>query len=305
MHYRHSYHAGNFADAFKHVLLCGLLASLNRKDKPWCYLDTHAGAGIYDLGSEGATRTSEWRDGVGRLAGLGNAPEPLATYLRIVREQQPASHADSTTSPVLYPGSPEFARRLSRPTDRLLLCEKVTDVVDDLRYTVRGHATSLASANGDASNQIAIHVRDGYEAQSLLPPPEKRGLVLVDPPFERTDEFAAMAEFTAKAVARFANGIYALWYPIKNRHAANGFARRIGREVPRPSMNFEFDNGAEDSVETSASGVQKHPLHACGLLVVNPPFQFAQEMAPSLKILAREMSQGAKPKFSSEWVRPE
>ena len=277
MHYRHSYHAGNFADVFKHVLLCGLLAALNRKDKPWCALDTHAGAGFYDLSSDGATRTGEWHDGIGRLAGIGNPPEPLATMLRIVA----AGNAPGKT--LYYPGSPQFILSMAREVDRMMFCEKVADVAEDLRR------------NLGRDSRIALHLRDGYEAHSLLPPPEKRGLILVDPPFERLDEYTAMSEFVRKGVARFAGGIYALWYPIKNRHAANAFLRRIGREVPRPALAFEFDNGAE------AEG----QMHACGVLIVNPPFQFEQEMAASLNILKRELAQGAKPDWSSQWVRPE
>ncbi|TXG95940.1 MAG: 23S rRNA (adenine(2030)-N(6))-methyltransferase RlmJ [Nevskiaceae bacterium] len=277
MHYRHSYHAGNFADVFKHVLLCGLLAALNRKDKPWCALDTHAGAGFYDLSGEGAMRTGEWQDGIGRLAGVQDAPEPLATYLRVVA-------AGNTPERVrYYPGSPQFLLSLAREQDRVQLCEKVPEVADDLRM------------NLGRDPRVALHLRDGYEAHALLPPKEKRGLILVDPPFERTDEYAAMAEFTRKAVARFAGGIVALWYPVKNRHAANGFLRRVGREVERPSLAFEIDNGAQ------AEG----QMHACGVLVVNPPFQFEREMQPSLKLLERVLAQGPKPQCRFEWVRTE
>lgn len=277
MHYRHSYHAGNFADVFKHVLLCGLLAALGRKDKPWCYLETHAGAGLYDLSDEGASRTGEWRDGIGRLAGLQDAPEPLATYLRIVRAENAGGGLRH------YPGSPAFALALARPSDRLLLCEKVPAVMEDLKR------------NWGHDRRVGLHVRDGYEAHALLPPAEKRGLVLVDPPFERVDELEAMGEFSRKALARFAGGVYALWYPIKNRHAVGGFLRRMGRELPRPALNFEIDNGA------SAEG----QMRACGLLVINPPYPFEQEMAPVLGMLAQQLAQGPKAAASAEWIRKE
>ena len=277
MHYRHSYHAGNFADVFKHVLLCGLIAALNRKDKPWCALDTHAGAGFYDLSAEGATRTGEWRDGIGRLVGLGDAPEPLATFLRVVA----AGNAPGKVT--YYPGSPQFIASLAREGDRMMFCEKVPEVAEDLR------------GNLGRDPRIALHLRDGYETHALLPPAQKRGLILLDPPFERTDEYTAMAEFVRKAVARFAGGIYVMWYPIKNRHSVNAFLRRVARDVPRPSQAFEFDNGAE------AEG----QMHACGVLVVNPPFQFAKDMAQSLNILQRELAQGRKPQINNEWVRPE
>jgi 23S rRNA (adenine2030-N6)-methyltransferase len=317
MHYRHSYHAGNFADVFKHVLLCGLLTALNRKDKPWCYVDTHAGSGFYDLGSEGAVRTGEWREGVARMMALKDVPPPLAVYLDAVRAANPegawlplpaevhlpsppaARALDALASSarkagrLTYPGSPAFAQGAARATDRLLLCEKVPEVALDLR----------AVFSRDA--RIAVHQRDGYEAHALLPPAEKRGLMLVDPPFERGDELDAMAELSLKSLARFAGGIQALWYPVKNRHTVNGFLRRMGRDATRPVLNFEFDTGAPREAEVSASGITKHPLRGCGLLVVNPPFRFAQEMEPALKLIARTLAQGPDARCTTTWIRPE
>ncbi|HWU67881.1 MAG TPA: 23S rRNA (adenine(2030)-N(6))-methyltransferase RlmJ [Stenotrophobium sp.] len=287
MHYRHSYHAGNFADVFKHVMLCGLAAALNRKDKPWCYVDTHAGAGLYDLGGESATRTSEWEEGIGRLRGFGEVAEPLATYLRLVRATNPDDRLRH------YPGSPLLVQGLARAGDRLLLCEKMPEVADDLKIVLGRDA------------RVAVHVRDGYESHALLPPAEKRGLMLVDPPFERGDELDAMAELSLKSLARFAGGVQALWYPVKNRHVVSGFLRRMGRESTRPALNFEFDTGAPREAEVSASGITKHPLRGCGLLVVNPPFRLAQEMEPSLRLIARTLAQGPDAHCTATWIRPE
>ena len=157
MHYRHSYHAGNFADVFKHVILCGLIAAMNRKDKPWCALDTHAGAGFYDLSGEGAMRTGEWRDGIARLDGIANLPEPLATFMRVVS----AGNAPGKT--LYYPGSPQFIAALARETDRMMFCEKVADVAEDLRRKLEQTAQEeksriIASANQEieASKRAAI-----------------------------------------------------------------------------------------------------------------------------------------------------
>src|SRR5581483_5262631 len=125
MHYRHAYHAGNFADVFKHALLCALLAALNRKDKPWCFLDTHAGAGLYDLGDINAQRTGEWREGIARVLALRDGPPALDTYLSIVRAAQERL--------ARYPGSPLLALALARPGDRVVLCERVGEVADGLR----------------------------------------------------------------------------------------------------------------------------------------------------------------------------
>jgi len=272
LHYRHGFHAGNFADVFKHTLLCGLLQALNRKDKPWFYLDTHAGGGLYDLGDDSAQRTGEWRDGVGRISGLGNAPEPLATWLRLSADLK------------RYPGSPLYAAQLARGGDRLALYEQVPEVAAQLRACLRNTAAKWA-----------VHERDGYESHGLLPPAEKRGLVLVDPPFERADEFAAVGDFLLASLARFGNGIHAVWYPYKKRFDTDRFLRRMQRELPRPAVNFVFDNGA------AAEG----QMRSCGLLVVNPPFRYAEEMEPALRVLARLLSQGHAAKYSIDWIRQE
>jgi 23S rRNA (adenine2030-N6)-methyltransferase len=279
LHYRHSFHAGNFADVFKHTLLCGLLLALNRKDKPWCFVDTHAGAGLYDLTGEGAARTGEWQDGIGRLQSPDDAPEPLATYLRVVRELQPQlPHSATLASPTLYPGSPLIARSLARPGDRLLLCERVAEVAGELRQALDGDA------------RVHIHRRDGYEAHALLPPVEKRGLVLVDPPFERADEFEAAGDFLEAALARYANGIYAVWYPLKNRHTAARFVRRVARDARRPAVNFTFETGAPGEGQ----------MRACGVLVVNPPYQFEEDMRPALQLIVRKLAQGPQAATSVE-----
>lgn len=316
VHYRHSYHAGNFADVFKHVLLVGLLAALNRKDKPWSYLETHAGAGDYDLGGEGASRTLEWRDGVGRLQDGAGAPELVTEYLRLLAAARSQGHADR------YPGSPLFARALARPDDRLVFCEKVPEVAAELKHALRGDP------------RAAIHLRDGYEAHALLPPAEKRGLVLIDPPFERTDEFDAMAELIVKSVGRFAGGVYAAWYPVKNHHRVLRFARRVAQDCGKPVLNLEFDTGAEADDEIrfastdrpaaarpqrpdrsgrpgrpaparrhdQSSGIvriaEKKIMHACGLLVVNPPFGFEQAAAAALQWLKPRLAQGPRAGFT-------
>lgn len=288
MHYRHGFHAGNFADVFKHVVLCGLLAALNRKARPWCYLETHAGAGLYDLGSAGALRTGEWREGIGRLLQLQPAPEPLAPFLEIVRSfPSPVARLPTTDlggrppSPVLYPGSPLIAQALARPGDRLLLCERVPEIAAELKQAL------------GRDPRAAIHRRDGYEAHSLLPPSEKRGLVLVDPPFERPDEFELAAEFLKRATQRFAAGIYAVWYPLKNRHAAGRFERRAATLGADPPLRIEFDNGAKGEGQMRASA----------MLILNPPFRFEQDIVPALKTLVRELAQGPRAAYSAQSVQ--
>ncbi len=278
MHYRHAYHAANFADVFKHVLLTGLLTGLSRKDKPWAFVDTHAGAGDYDLGHIAADTTGEWRNGIGALSEVdtdaADLPTLVARYLRLVR----AANADGGFR--FYPGSPRLAQWLARAEigDRLVLCEKVEEVAEELRRAVRG-------ANA------AFHIRDGYEAHALLPPPEKRGLMLIDPPFERGDEFEAVAELIRKSAARFANGVYAAWYPLKNAHVAAKFVQRVARESGRPTLELMIETDAPPRAP-DANGIVKHPMTACGLVVVNPPFGFAEEASAALAFLAPLLAQG-------------
>jgi 23S rRNA (adenine2030-N6)-methyltransferase len=275
VHYQHRYHAGNFADVFKHVLLVGLLQALNRKDKPWFYLETHAGGGFYDLAGAEAQRTGEWREGIGRLDPAPAGVEPLRRYREIV--------AAVPGAPQVYPGSPHFAQTLARPGDRIVLCEKVPAVFEQLRATVGGDA------------RVNLHQRDGYECHSLLPLPEKRGLVLVDPPFERPDEFDAVSDFLRKATGRFAHGSYAVWYPIKNRFEADRFRRRMMREHPRSGADLQLHNGA------SAEG----QMRACGLCVLNPPFGWAAAMRPALEALARQLAQGPRAESTIDtWENP-
>ena len=167
MNYRHAFHAGNFADVVKHALLLDLLRAMQRKDKPFLVLDTHAGIGRYDLSAGPAEKTGEWRDGIAKI--LAARPEALADYLALVEQLG------------LYPGSPALAAALLRPGDRLIACELHPEDAATLKQNFRG------------SPGVAVHERDGYEAlRAFLPPPERRGLVLIDPPFERPDEFAAL-----------------------------------------------------------------------------------------------------------------
>jgi 23S rRNA (adenine2030-N6)-methyltransferase len=240
MNYRHAFHAGNFADCMKHALLIALLRALQRKPGPLFVLDTHAGAGHYDLTSGAALRTSESTSGIMRL--LENPPVPLADYVARVRDLG------------LYPGSPELIRSLLREDDRLACCELQSEQCSNLRRLFR-HDT-----------QVAVHQRDGWEAlKGLLPPAQKRGLVLIDPPYEDHDEFTQLGGGMALTRDRFATGGVAAWYPIKHRARERAF----------------FDSLALRDV-ISAEFLLREPtdparLNGCGLLVVNPPYQFEQE----------------------------
>lgn len=259
MNYRHAFHAGNFADVIKHVALVAILLHLRKKEKPFRVIDTHAGRGLYDLGSEAALRTGEAAQGIARLDDLaGSLPPALATYLDIVRSTD-AAH---------YPGSPLIAAKLLRKDDKLIAIEKHEE-----------DEAALAAALAPYKNAKSASA-DGYvRLSALLPPPERRGLVLIDPPFEAEDEFGQLANALAAARKRFATGIYLVWYPIKSTAASDALAGEVlgggSQEVAR--ITIDIGRASKDG---------KDRLSAAGLLVVNPPYGFIEEMQAAASILA-------------------
>ena len=249
MNYRHAYHAGNFADCVKHALLLLLLRAMQRKDKPLLLLDTHAGIGRYDLTAVQAAKTGEWRGGIGRL--LQARPPALEDYLSVVEALG------------LYPGSPAIAEFMLRPADRLICCELHPEDARQLKANFSGR-------------RVAVHQRDGYAAlRAFLPPPEKRGLILLDPPFEQADEFARLTEALWLGYERFASGVFAAWYPIKSRAPVREFLAALPGKL-RDVINIEF---------LLRAPVDAARMNGCGLLIVNPPFGFEAEALPVLQAL--------------------
>jgi 23S rRNA (adenine2030-N6)-methyltransferase len=281
MNYRHGFHAGNFADVLKHAVLCRILTHLRRKATPFRVIDTHAGAGRYDLAGPQASRGGEWRSGIGRLRGATLAPDLrdlLAPYLDVVN----ALNAPSALT--VYPGSPLIARAFLRPNDRLVACEIEPE-----------SAAALEAALGGDARAKALRV-DGWTALSAyVPPRERRGLVLIDPPFEEPHELTRLAEGLSAAHRKWPSGIYLAWYPIKNRRGAGDFARRISRGIIKTL-------GAELSVgEPHADG----PLVATGVIVVNPPWTLPDELARMLAGLHAVLAEGAGGGVRVEWLRRE
>ena len=213
MNYRHAYHAGNFADVVKHVVLSRIIEYLKRKDAPFRVIDTHAGIGLYDLSSDEAGKTGEWLDGIGRIAGKAFSAEVtalLAPYL------DAAGLSDAGGAIESYPGSPLIARRLFRKQDRLFAIELHPEDAAELRQLFAGDI------------QTRVLELDGWLALGAqLPPKERRGLVLVDPPFEESGEFDRMADALTRAYHRWPGGIYALWYPIKSMDEVAAFRERL------------------------------------------------------------------------------
>lgn len=263
MNYRHAFHAGNFADCMKHVVLVWLLEALRRKPAPFFVLDTHAGTGFYDLDGSPAARTGEAAGGIRRL--MDAPPAALADYLGLVRRL-----TDGRTG--AYPGSPALIHALLRPDDRLACCELHPDDATLLR---RRFARDKA---------VAVHQRDAWEALgALLPPAHKRGLVLVDPPFEAPDEFARLAEGLKLGHTRFRTGIFAAWYPIKHRAPLQPFFATLA------------DSGIRDIVTAELwlrEPADPARLNGCGMVVINPPFRFEAEIPPLLDTLLGGLGAG-------------
>ena len=279
MNYRHAYHAGNFADVVKHLALISILLHLCEKDSAFAVIDTHAGRGVYDLESEAAKRTGEAANGIGRVLGLRNRkeelPAALQRYLEIVRQ----------TADGMYPGSPVIAAFMLRLQDRLVAIEKHAD-----------DAAALKSALAWFRRRtLQSECADGYARLNvLLPPPERRGVVLIDPPFESPDEFRDEARALARALKRFATGIYLLWFPLKSAGEAHAFGGAVLSAGANKVLRIDVDIGAD------AGGGAKERLTAAGLMVVNPPFGFARAMQASLAILAPLLSSGAQ--FDIRWL---
>ncbi len=278
MNYRHAFHAGNFADVFKHIVLSLLLRSLHRKDAPFCYLDTHAGAGRYDLVGAEAQKTGEFKDGILRLWEIDPLPE-LADYLAAVRALNP----DKALR--YYPGSPAVARFFLRPGDRMVLLELHPQECAQLKTRFGG------------DQQVTVQAQDGYAGlKALLPPSERRGLVLIDPPYESEDEYRQVVEGIRTAHARWASGIYALWYPIKNRPPVERFHQALVATGMRRILVAELAPYPEDS---------SFRLNGCGMVVINPPWKLDEtlrDLLPKLLDVLRQHPAGRSDVF---WLVPE
>ena len=279
MNYRHAFHAGNFADVFKHTLLLALLDALNAKPAAWCYVDTHAGRGLYDLGADEAARTGEAALGVGRLLDAAALPAALQRYVDAVRA------IATPARPRAYPGSPLLAQASLREQDRAVLCEIVPEEAAALRRALRN------------DKRLAIHQRDGYTALgALLPPAQKRGIVLIDPPFEaQGGEFDAITAALDDAVARWPSAIYAVWFPIKLRETILPFYRRLHKAyAPADVLTVEL------LVHPPVSPLR---LNGCGIALLNPPWRFDDALRAWLPRATELLTQETAATHRIDWLR--
>lgn len=283
MNYRHAYHAGNFADVFKHVVLTCLIEYLKRKEQAFRVIDTHAGIGRYDLTGTEAGKTAEWKEGIARLLDGASIPpevaELLAPYLDIVRTENTGADLKH------YPGSPLLTRSLMRKQDRLSAIELHPD-----------DAKTLAKLFAGDHQARIIHL-DGWLALGAhLPPKEKRGLVLIDPPFEIAGEFDRLVDGLVKAHKRFPGGTYALWYPVKDRQEVKRFLTRLLETGIPKTLRLELAIRAPSPAPR---------LDGCGMIVVNPPYTLEGEMKLLLPCLTHILSEAKGGSFIIEWVRGE
>lgn len=253
MNYRHGFHAGNFADVFKHVSLITIILSLQKKETPFCYLDTHAGKGIYDLLSPEAQKSKEYLGGIEKIIAQNDPPHLIKTYLQIVHHINSRYAGAKISALNYYPGSPLIARELLRAGDRIIACELHAEEYGILRNIFTN------------DKQVAVHHSDGFLGlKAFLPPPEKRGFILIDPPYENPDEFTRIAQHMPLALKRFSNGVFAIWYPIKDHYALERFYRTLKTNLSQNIFVVEL---------TIHPDLPNH-LNGSGLVIINPPWQF-------------------------------
>lgn len=284
MNYRHHFHAGNFTEVFKHALLIVLFRAMQRKEGGFLYLDTHAGSSSYDLRqSEVPDRVPEWPDGIGRLWNKDGLSPPLTDYVGLVRQFNRGRGAVPHDLH-WYPGSPGFAMMLARPQERLAFVE-----LDE---------ASAASLSGlRRRRHVSVHHMDGYQSLcALLPPPERRAFVLVDPPYEEKREFARVIEGLREALRRCPAAVYAIWYPLTARAGVGTFRADLSALELPPAWCAEMTVRPDDA----AIG-----LNGCGLLVVNPPWQVEREVAPVLPELLELLQKERGGTAQLTWLVPE
>jgi 23S rRNA (adenine2030-N6)-methyltransferase len=282
MNYRHVYHAGNFADVLKHAVLALVIEHLKQKPSPFRVIDTHAGAGLYDLSGEEAQKTGEWKDGIGRLLGAKLPPdiaEILEPYLAAVRQGQPDGAITH------YPGSPVLARRLLRRGDVLA----ANEFHPEDRELLKAHFAR------DAQTKV-LEIDAWMALKALLPPKERRGVVLIDPPFEKPGEFQRLIEGLQAAQRRFATGTVIVWYPVKDVRAVERFRRDAAALKGMKLYAAELVVGP---VRTEGE------LMGTGLLIINPPFTLPAKMERLLPFLAQTLQRGAGASSRGAWLSGE
>ena len=276
MNYRHSYHAGNHADVFKHAILLRMVRLLQRKDAPFCYFDSHAGTALYDLAGEAASKTGEYVDGIARLWSVPELPEMLDDYRTAVARH----NTDGQLR--LYPGSPQIVADALREQDRMIISE------------LHPEDAATLKSQFDDDDSIAVHERDGYELpKAFLPVVEKRALWLLDPPFEKTDELDRCVLAVQQAVQRMRQTVVALWYPIKDERLLKGFYSSMAKAGLPKVLRVELGVRPTDT---------RLGLNGSGLMLINPPWPLWEELEQTLPWLAATLAQSGEGSWRLDWL---
>ena len=277
--YRHAFHAGNFADVHKHIVLSLLIESLLHKDSPFCYLDTHAARGRYDLHSAEAQKKSEHQQGIMRLWRQESIPHAARPYIAAIQAVNSLGYA---ATPRFYPGSPHIVRHMLRPQDRMILTELHPTDFQQLRLEFA------------ADSLVAVHHLDGYKAmKAFLPPRERRGLVLIDPAFERRDETARMIDGLQSAYKRWSQGMFALWFPITNRSALSKYYQLLIKTGIRKILSCEL---------YVRPPLTARPLNGSVMVIINPPWQVDKTLRELQPWLAKILAEGDHASQQVEWL---
>jgi 23S rRNA (adenine2030-N6)-methyltransferase len=272
--YRHGFHAGNHADVLKHMVLADLLRHLGQKDKPYWYIDTHAGAGIYALDSPAALKNAEFDQGIGRLWSQKNLPAPIEQYVAQVRALNPRGRL------VRYPGSPQIALQMLRPQDRLRLFDMHTS---DLKL--------LGQQIGDADRRALVTAGDGFAGlKALLPPPPRRALVLIDPSYEVREDYRAVVDAMDDSLRRFATGTYLVWYPL--------LSRREAVQLPIALTRLREQDWLQVELQVKAPSEDGVGMHGSGLFVFNPPWTLPDMLRSAMPVLVDLLGQDADARFT-------
>ncbi len=270
--YRHGFHAGNHADVLKHFVLVRVLRHLASKERGFWYVDTHAGAGRYRLTDDTALKKAEFESGIAPLWSAGDVPAPLGDLIEQIRAFNLAQHA-SADRLLGYPGSPQLALQMLRPQDRIRCFEKHTTEIGVLQANLAG-----------ASRRASASLADGFDAlRSVLPPPTRRGVVLIDPSYEDKRDYARVGRTLADALSRFATGTYVVWYPLVQRPEA--------MRLPASLRRLPVDDWLDVSLTVKAPAEDGYGLHGSGVFVVNPPWTLAADLRATMPWLVQRLAQ--------------
>jgi 23S rRNA (adenine2030-N6)-methyltransferase len=288
--YRHAFHAGNHADVLKHLVEMQLLDYLGQKDTPFTYIDTHSGAGLYALDGGYAAKNAEYETGIGPLWDRKDLPPALAAYVKVIKGMNPSGKMR------YYPGSPYFADKMMREEDRLRLFElhpADSKILLDNFRKVEAHAAAQGVRPSTRGKRVMIQKADGFLAlKALLPPPSRRGLVLIDPPYEDKGDYRRVKDTLSDALTRFATGTYAVWYPVLQRMES--------RQFPDKLKQLKANGWLNVTLSICAPSPDGFGLHSSGMFVLNPPWTLAPLLQEVMPYLVSVLGKDSAAKFTLE-----